>query len=283
MSAPRTREKPVVMKADTWDGESDLKGWGLTLKIDRWRFHYDPARGRLYTATGHVYAAPADWVKQLPPIPLDGELCVGGGRGQGSGALQKVASIVGTGLDGPPATGLQAKRWDSVEALIFDLRASDAGPWEDRRRILEHALREPPPRVRLLPETICTGEDHLHALALAVTESGGEGLMARRPGSPYKIARVPWLLKVKPWKDAEARVVGHTPGERACAGMMGALVCRLGADGQGVVFEIGTGFTHALRRSPPPVGALVRFRYEQLSTSGTPLKPSFIALRDEKE
>ncbi len=283
MSAARTREKPVVMKAETWDGESDPRGMLATEKYNGWRFFFDPDKGVFRTATGHVYATPREWAESMPKVPADGEFWLGRGRG----TLQRVASIVATGLDGPLVTGLEAKRWAPVQAIVFDLRAPDAGPWEERRRILESALGKDrpgrPPWAVLAPQTEVKDRDHLDAMMEAIVEQQGEGLMLRKPGSGYSQRRVPWLLKVKRWLDAEARVVGHTPGERACAGMMGALQCRMGRQGDGIAFEIGTGFTHDQRRSPPAVGSLVRFRYEELSEGGKPLKPSYRGVRHEEE
>jgi DNA ligase-1 len=277
--AARAREKPVVMKADNWDWDADPRGWLATEKYNGWRAWLDVTTGRLRTGTGHVYAAPAEWLAKFPRVPLDGELWLGRGRGM----LQRLASIVSRGLDGPPVTRLDARRWDEVQFVAFDLKDVSAGSTEERRRILESALRNPPERVQLVPETVVKDRDHLDALVEAVMGIQGEGIMLRKPGSGYAERRVPWLLKVKKWVDAEARVIGHQAGERGCSGMMGALVCRMGRDGDGVEFEIGTGFSNEERRNPPKVGALVRFRYEELSAGGNPLKPSYRGIRHEAE
>jgi DNA ligase 1 len=274
------REKPVVMKADDWDWDADPRGWLATEKYNGWRAWLDSSTGRLRTGTGHVYAAPAEWLAKFPKVPLDGELWLGRGRGM----LQRLASIVSRGLDGPPVTGLEARRWDAVQFVVFDLKDTAAGPTEERRRILESAvLAHPVDRLQLVPETLVKGRDHLDAMVEAVMGIDGEGIMLRKPGSGYAERRVPWLLKVKKWATAEARVTGYQAGERGCAGMMGALVCRMGRDGSGVEFEIGTGFSNDERRNPPPKGSLVRFRYEELSAGGNPLKPSYRGIRHEAE
>lgn len=104
--------------------------------------------------------------------------------------------------------------------------------------------------------------------AMAVS-NGHEGLILRRADAPYKFGRSTLkeaiLLKVKPWEDAEALVVGMVPEyentneaktnalgrtERSSAKAgkvqkesMGALV----VEKDGKRFEIGTGFTAAER------------------------------------
>ena len=59
---------------------------------------------------------------------------------------------------------------------------------------------------------------------------------------------------------------------------MGALVVELE---NGTRFSVGTGLSDEERRSPPPVGAIITFRYQELSDGGVPRFPSFIGVRDD--
>jgi DNA ligase-1 len=102
--------------------------------------------------------------------------------------------------------------------------------------------------------------------------------MLRQPGSAYVAGRSATLLKVKSFKDDEAVVVAHQPGTGRHKGRLGALLVRL-ADG--TEFAIGTGFSDKQREAPPPVGATVVFRYQELSDGGVPRFPSFHAVRDD--
>ena len=52
-----------------------------------------------------------------------------------------------------------------------------------------------------------------------------------------------------------------------CAGMMGALNCKLP---NGLTFSIGTGFSDAQRKKPPKIGSVITFKYQELSNSGHP-------------
>jgi DNA ligase-1 len=48
-----------------------------------------------------------------------------------------------------------------------------------------------------------------------------------------------------------------------------------------VRFKLGTGFTEAQRRDPPPVGATVTYRYRDLTPAGKPRFASFVRVADE--
>ena len=72
--------------------------------------------------------------------------------------------------------------------------------------------------------------------------------------------------------------MGHLPGKGKYSGMMGALQIRL-ADGR--TFRLGTGFSDAVRRNPPPVGSSVTYTYRDLTKSGLPRFASFLLVRDD--
>jgi DNA ligase-1 len=48
----------------------------------------------------------------------------------------------------------------------------------------------------------------------------------------------------------------------------------------GTKFAVGTGFSDAERESPPPLGSLITFRYQELSEAGVPRFPSFVGVRE---
>ncbi|MBI1915318.1 MAG: DNA ligase, partial [Planctomycetes bacterium] len=49
----------------------------------------------------------------------------------------------------------------------------------------------------------------------------------------------------------------------------------------GTRFSVGTGFSDAERENPPPVGAVITFRYQELSDGGVPRFPSFVRVRKD--
>jgi DNA ligase 1 len=102
--------------------------------------------------------------------------------------------------------------------------------------------------------------------------------MLRQPGSKYVTGRSMTLLKVKTFRDAEAVVIAHQAGAGRHNGRMGALLVRLT---NGIEFAIGTGFSDREREHPPPVGATVTFRYQELSEAGVPRFPSWVGVRHD--
>ena len=109
-------------------------------------------------------------------------------------------------------------------------------------------------------------------------KAGGEGLMLHRGASLYRGERNDDLLKLKPYDDAEAVVVGHVPGKgRTPAGSARSRCGRPGA----CASRLGTGLTDAERRDPPPVGSTVTYRYVGLNASGVPRFASFLRVRTE--
>lgn len=82
--------------------------------------------------------------------------------------------------------------------------------------------------------------------------------------------------KVKPFKDAEARIVGFEVGKGKHRGRLGALVVEMP---NGNRFSIGTGFTDEQRAQAWDVGAEVTYRYTELTDAGLPKCASFLRLR----
>ncbi|HIY71491.1 MAG TPA: DNA ligase, partial [Candidatus Luteimonas excrementigallinarum] len=112
----------------------------------------------------------------------------------------------------------------------------------------------------------------------AVVDAGGEGLMLHHRDSRYRAGRSDGVLKLKPFQDAEARVVGYTEGRGKYTGMLGALVVER-ADG--LRFRIGSGLTDALRANPPPVGVHVTYRYNGYTAAGVPRFARFLRIRHD--
>jgi len=82
----------------------------------------------------------------------------------------------------------------------------------------------------------CQGVDHLKKELARVEALGGEGLMLRRPGSQYEAGRSSSLLKVKSFRDAEAKILEHLPGTGRHKGRLGALLAQMP---DGTEFSVG--------------------------------------------
>ncbi|HMG23126.1 MAG TPA: hypothetical protein VK607_17440, partial [Kofleriaceae bacterium] len=141
------------------------------------------------------------------------------------------------------------------------------------QKVLERARA---PHARWHEHVQCRGIEHLREELVRVEALGGEGLMLRQPGSPYVVGRSTSLLKVKTFQDAEARVVDYAPGMGKHQGRVGALVVELPG---GRRFSVGTGLSDAEREAPPALGAVITFRYQEMSEDGVPRFPSYVGER----
>jgi DNA ligase 1 len=253
-------EGPPVLLAHKWESHVDVTGWWLSEKLDGVRAYWDGSQ--FLSRLGNRFFPPPWFVAGLPSFPLDGELW--GGRK----LFQRTVGIV--------KRQDQSPLWKDLLYVVFDA-PSHGGVFEERMEHLEEVVRSSEnPYLRMHVQSPCTGFDQLRAELARVEGLGGEGLMARRPKSKYEVGRSTTLLKIKTFHDAEARVVGHAPGAGRHKGRVGSLLVEL-ADG--TQFNVGTGLSDRDRESPPPIGALITFRYQELSDGGVPRFPSYVGLR----
>ena len=254
---------PALMLAQIYEPGIDVSGYWVSEKLDGVRAYWDGTR--LVSRGGHGIHAPAWFTAGFPSEPLDGELWTGRGRFEElSGTVRRLEP--------------EDDAWREVHYLVFDLSAIPLpfGARLDRLGELVRAAGNP--RLGLVEQVRVPDTAALMARLDAVVRSGGEGLMLHRDGSLYREGRSPDLLKLKPYQDAEARVVGQVPGKGKYLGMLGALEVE---DGDGRRFRIGTGFTDAERQNPPPLGSRVTFRYRGRTDEGIPRFASFLRVDPE--
>ncbi len=263
-SAPALGESkaPPLILAESWDGVSDPTGKMLSEKLDEVRAYWDGTK--FLSRQGNVFYAPKWFTEGLPEIPLDGELWIGRGK------FQRTVSIV--------RSGSSDRSWEAIRFVLFDAPQAEGG-FETRVAFLK-AQHESwgNTYVHILDQEICTGIADIDARLDVLEQQGGEGLMLRSPNSAYTSGRTNDLLKVKRFKDAEAIMVGFEPGKGRHKGRVGALICELS---DGTRFNIGTGMSDAERETPPAMGTIVTFRYQELTDGGVPRFPVFLRVRSD--
>ena len=254
------RQTPRLLLANVWNRSIDPTGWWMSEKYDGLRGYWDGRK--LWTRQGNLIHAPDYFVAELPrDIALDGELWIGHGK------FEETISIV--------RSETPDDRWKSVRFMVFDAPQAK-GAFEERMQFLRVTLPEVSHFVRVVAQQRCQGVTQLLAERDRIVRLGGEGLMLRQPESAYEPGRSPTLLKVKPYDDAEATVIAHEPGKGKYAGKLGAL--RVRTD-DGREFSIGSGFTDADRKSPPPVGTVITYRFRGLTAKGLPRFPGYFRVR----
>ena len=256
-----------VMLAHNWKDDLDPAGWWMSEKLDGVRAYWDGRQ--LLSRNNNVFHAPGWFTAGLPKDHLDGELWIARGRfAETSGIVRRHDEDEG---------------WREMGYLLFDA-PEVKGPFEKRLAWLEKLKS---PSCAVIPQIPCGGQRQLDSYLRNIERAGGEGVMMRRPGSPYERSRSHNLLKVKTFVDSEARVLGYEGGQGKNAGVVGALVCSaLGYKGpkvtirKGVQFKVGTGLTDEQRRHPPKKGSIITFRCQEVTDSGAPRFPSFVGARD---
>jgi DNA ligase-1 len=168
--------------------------------------------------------------------------------------------------------------WRQVRYMIFELPDAPGDFTARAAAIREVVATAGLPWLQAIEQFRVADGKALQRTLDAVVRGGGEGLMLHRADAPYATGRSADLLKVTPWLDAEARVVAHLPGRGKHAGRLGALRVEM-PDGHR--FSLGTGFSDAERRAPPPVGAQVTYRYRELTAAGLPRFPRYLRVRED--
>jgi DNA ligase-1 len=254
-----TKEGPPLLLAERWDNLTDLSGWWMSEKLDGVRAYWDGEQ--FLSRLGNLFHVPDWFTAGLPGEPLDGELWIA------RKAFQRTTSVV--------RRQDKSNHWRQVRFVVFDAPAHP-GDFESRLAFFHDYIgRQKPPFAVAHPHEVCRDADHLRTELARVEGLGGEGLMLRQPRSEYEVGRSWTLLKVKSFLDAEARVLAHKPGAGRHKGRLGALTVELE---DGTRFDVGTGFSDAERTSPPPIGSLITFRYQELSEGGVPRFPAYKGL-----
>ena len=219
--------KPMLVKE--YDGR-DVSGWLVSEKLDGVRAIWTGSA--LVTRNGNDITPPAWFTNRLPRGEvLDGELY------SGRGTFQKTAAVIRkkTPVD---------SEWKGIRYRVFDAPECPGG-FETRIAHAKNVLwvRQAQKIASVIPHWTCPDAKSLNALTLLLTSEGAEGVVLRKPGSPYVPGRSGNVLKHKPRKTDEARVTAYQEGKGKCSDQVGALVCRWidGEAGDGAVRRNKTG------------------------------------------
>ena len=260
---------PAVTLANVWRGDSDPTGYWVSEKLDGVRGYWDGKQ--LLTKGGAIIKAPAWFTADWPDHPLDGELWAGRGK------FADAVSIVRSHQDDNAADDVA---WKRMHYMLFDL-PDHPGRFDERVVALKRVVAQiHQPWVEMIAQTPATTAADVKRRLRQVIKAGGEGLVLHKGDAPYRAGRSDDLLKVKPYLDAEAKVITLLPGKGKYAGMMGALQVETES---GRRFKLGSGFTDQDRRNPPPVGVWVTYRYRDLTSSGLPRFASYLRVRTDRE
>lgn len=260
LAQPRVRmppEAPRLALLSEARPDIDPSGHLVSEKLDGVRAVWDGARLRF--RSGRVASAPGWFTAALPPVALDGELW--GGRE----SFDAVSGMVRRAT--PDDAG-----WRALRLMVFDLPGASGDFATRAARIAALAAASSSAVWAAVEQVRIADRAALQQRLDQVVRGGGEGLVLHRADAPWSPGRSGALWKLKPLHDAEAQVLAHEPGRGRLADVMGALRVRTAG---GIEFRIGTGFTDAERRDPPPVGSWISYTHRGLTPSGLPRFASY--------
>lgn len=252
-----------LMLPKVYTGQVDVAGWLMSEKLDGVRGYWDGEQ--LLSKNGNRLYPPLEFIRDLPPFPLEGELWFGRGGFEQTMAIVKKQQ---------PHDG-----WRELKFAVFDVPQAAGGFTERLAKASDWFAAQPSAYAFVIPQVPVRDQAHLQQELQRIEKLGGEGLIVRQPEALYAAGRSAEILKVKNYQDAEATVVALLPGKGRNEGRLGSLLVAL-EDGQ--QFKIGSGFSDAERKSPPQIGALVTFKYYGKYQSGIPKFPSFMRIRQDK-
>jgi len=255
--------EPPLMLATPFRADVPVTAYLVSEKLDGVRARWDGRR--LRTRSGGAIDAPAWFTAGWPAQALDGELWIGRGR------FQDVSDLI-------RALRPDEAAWRQVRFMAFDLPDDGAAFSHRAERLRALLAASGVPWLRAIPQSRVASRGQLDARLQDVVAAGGEGLMLHRADARYRFGRSDDLHKLKPWDDAEARVVGYRPGSGKYAGMVGALVVE---DASGRRFALGSGLSDADRAEPPPPGTIVTYRYNGRTAKGTPRFARYLRVRQD--
>ncbi|QHJ01367.1 DNA ligase [Xylophilus rhododendri] len=254
---------PPLMLANVYRPGMGLADYWVSEKLDGNRGYWDGKK--LWTRGGEEVFAPAWFIAGWPTVPMDGELWAG--RGQ----FQKAVSITRQQAAGDEA-------WRGMRFMVFDLPA-EPGIFTERLAVLNGLLSKlDSPWARPVAQSRVATHAALMEMLQTVVESGGEGLVLHRGSSVYAAGRSDDLVKVKPFEDADAKVVGYAPGRGKYAGLTGTLLVETR---EGQRLRIGSGLNDALRRQPPVIGHWISYRFRGHTDAGLPRFATFVRERPD--
>ena len=252
----------LLLLAQEAPPDVDPAGYLVSEKHDGVRAWWDGQTLRF--RSGLPIAAPSWFMAQLPALPLDGELWFGRGRFE---------SLIAAVRRQQPTD----EEWRQLRYMLFELPGA-SGTFADRAERIRQLVRQQRGQSLVaVDQATLPDRAALQQRLRSVVGGGGEGLVLHRADALYLSGRSPVLLKLKPLHDAEATVLAHLPGCGKHAGRLGALRVR---NGEGVAFNIGTGFSDAERDHPPAPGTRISYTHRGHTNGGVPRFASYLRRRE---
>ncbi len=248
-----------VQKPQIYD-EQNISGWLMSEKLDGIRGYWDGEK--LYSKNGNPINAPKWFTANFPPFPLDGELW---------SKRDDFEAIQATVLDANPS-----KNWENITYNIFEVPEVKGDFLMRLQKAKEWFEIHPNPHINIIKQIVCKDEQHLQNYLNEIIALKGEGVVIKEGIEPYHTGRSPYILKVKKVQDMEGIAIGYNYDKK---GKFKSLKLKLD---NGVIFNLGGGFSDKERETPPQLGKIVTFKYYGFTKNGVPKFASFLRVREKE-
>ncbi len=239
--------------AKVYNRDINVTNWFISEKLDGVRAYWNG--NELLSRQGNSFNAPDFFTKNFPNFELDGELWTRRGN------FENIISIVKSG-----------KRWNNLTYNIFEVPNAD-GNFTKRLSKIENYLKTNINKyIKIIPQITCKNLEHLKYIFENLILNGAEGIMVKNPFINYEMGRSENLLKLKPYFDAEAKVIGYRKGRGKYKGFMGSILVEFNHK----KFYIGSGFSDIERKNPPKIGSIITFKYNGFTKNKIPKFPVFL-------
>lgn len=249
--------------------KKNFNGYLMSEKLDGVRGIWES--GKFKTRQDNPIHTPSYFTYNFPSFKLDGELWIARAK------FDKVSALI-------RSDSLDSSLWKSVTYNVFDVPNAceefklTPCTLSNRLKVLERYLQQNPnPYIKIIKQIPIKNQEHLKEFYKDIIFNKGEGVVIRKDLAPYEKGRSKNALKLKPYEDAECKVIAYTEGKGKFQGKIGALLCQMPNDR---VIKIGSGLKDKDRENPPKIGSIVTYKFNGLTKNSLPRFPVFLHIRD---
>jgi DNA ligase 1 len=250
-----------LQKAKTYNKSiHKINNWYMSEKLDGVRAYWNGKE--FLSKNGNKIYAPFWFTKDFPDFELDGELWTK------REDFENIQNIV---LDTTPSS-----EWEEITYNIFEV-PNTVGDFDKRLEKIKNFLDKKPNKfIQIIPQIICKNNAQLNDYLEKLVNQKAEGLILKNPKLEYFEGRSENILKVKKFYDDEALVIGLNYSK---TNEFKSLKVKLK---NGIIFNLGGGFSDIQRKNPPKIGDIVTFKYYDLTKNSKPKFASFLRIRKKE-
>ncbi|MCP4970117.1 MAG: DNA ligase [Arcobacter sp.] len=249
-----------VQKPKTYKGDENISTWVMSEKLDGIRAVWTGKE--LVSKKGNKIYAPKWFTVNFPNFKLDGELWTK------RDDFENIQNIV---MDKKPSI-----KWNKITYNIFEVPNSKGDFFKRLEKAKIYFKKNDTRYVKIIDQIKIKDKNHLDNFLENIVLKKGEGVIIKDPFKSYHTGRSPHILKVKKVYDMEGSVIAINISKKT--NKLKSLTLKLK---NGVVFNLGGGFSKKQRDKSFKKGDIVTFKYYGFTKYGKPKFASFLRLRKE--